>query len=175
MSFNNKESKSSLLRLSVTSENEEFAIFFCKYLMNATSEFYIETKTKKALNNVEKLKNKVDSVRSLFNTSISKYASATDEIYNLNPALKSKGTKPIKSQIDVQANTALLTSLITNLEMSKSTLNNQTPLFQIIDEPIAPLTKNSLNKTKATIIGGFLGFFFITSMLLTIAFFKNTI
>jgi uncharacterized protein involved in exopolysaccharide biosynthesis len=66
-----------------------------------------------------------------------------------------------KRQIDVQANTAILTQLVTNLEMAKVTLLKETPLIQIIDKPILPLMKETVSRILCLLIGTGLGFFSI--------------
>ena len=62
-------------------------------------------------------------------------------------------------QIDVQANTAILTQLVGNLELAKVTLRKETPLIQVIDRPILPLEKEKVGKLKSLILGGFLAGF----------------
>jgi uncharacterized protein involved in exopolysaccharide biosynthesis len=61
--------------------------------------------------------------------------------------------------VDVQANTAILTQLVGNLELAKVTLRKETPLVQIIDKPIYPLEKEKVSKLKSLILGGFLAGF----------------
>jgi len=89
-------------------------------------------------------------------------ANATDNVYNLNPAFNVKGAPSKKMQIDVQANTSILTNLVVQLELAKITLRKETPLIQLIDRPILPLQKQKFGKLKSIILGGFLtGFLFI--------------
>jgi uncharacterized protein involved in exopolysaccharide biosynthesis len=49
--------------------------------------------------------------------------------------------------------------LVKNLELSKITLLNKTPIINIIDEPILPLEEDKISKIVAGILGGFLGGF----------------
>jgi uncharacterized protein involved in exopolysaccharide biosynthesis len=49
--------------------------------------------------------------------------------------------------------------IVKNLELSKITLLNKTPIINIIDEPILPLKDNKMSKNASAFIGGFLGFF----------------
>lgn len=154
LSFSKKDSKSFFSIISVTGEDEYFTKILCENILQATSEFYIESKLKKNKQNVDKLQNQVDSIKNKFDRSLLTLAVANDKIFNLNPSLKSRGVEPSKSQINVQANTSLLTTLVSNLELAKANLYNETPLFQIIDKPILPLTKNSPNKLKLIILSG---------------------
>ena len=124
-----------------------------------TSEFYIETKSKKSRLNTEILQRQTDSIRSELNSAITGVATASDNVYNLNPALNVKRTPSTRRQVDVQANTAILTQLVAQLELSKVTLRKETPLIQVIDRPILPLEKEKAGKLKSLIIGGFLAGF----------------
>ena len=54
---------------------------------------------------------------------------------------------------------AMYLEIVKNLELSKITLLNQTPIINIIDEPILPLDEDKKSKTLAGLLGGFLGGF----------------
>ena len=126
---------------------------------------YIETKTKKAKYNYEILQKQTDSIRNELNLAITGVAQANDNTYNLNPALNVKRSTSAKRQVDVQANTAILTQLVANLEMAKVTLRKETPLIQIIDKPILPLRKERVSKINSIIVGGFISTFLCMSVL----------
>ena len=167
LSIMQKDKKVTILSIEVTSENEIFSKIFCESIAKETSNFYIETKSKKAKINVNVLQRQTDSVRNALNGAISGFANETDNVYNLNPAFNIKGAPSKKKQIDVQANTAILTNLVVQLELAKITLRKETPLIQIIDRPILPLTKEKFGKLKSIIVGGSLtGFLFILYLLM---------
>jgi hypothetical protein len=166
LSIMQKDKKVTILSIEVTSEDEQFSKIFCESIAKETSAFYIETKSKKARLNVNVLQRQVDSVRSELNGAITGVATETDNVYNLNPAFNIKGAPSKKKQIDVQANTAILTNLVVQLELAKITLRKETPLIQLIDKPILPLTKESFGKFKTLILGGFLAGFFMALYLI---------
>jgi hypothetical protein len=170
-----KDKKVSITSIEVISANENFSKIFCENLAKETSEYYVEIKSKKARLNVEILQHQVDSVRGQFNTSINEVATASDGIFNLNPALRSKGTQPAKRQVDLQINTTMLTSLVSNLEMSKMALRKETPLIQIIDRPIFPLEKEKVGKLKSLVLGGFLAGFLTVLYLVFTTLYKKMI
>ena len=151
-----KDKKVSITSIEVISESEKFAKEFCENLAKETSEFYIETKSKKSRLNNEILQKQTDSIRAELNNAITGVATASDNVYNLNPALNVKRTPSTRRQVDVQANTAILTQLVAQLEMSKVSLRKETPLIQVIDRPILPLEKEKVGKLKSLILGGFL-------------------
>ena len=138
-----KSKESVIPQISVTSENELFAKLFCENLLAGTSEFYIETKSKRAKKNLKKLEEQLDSVRHKYNNSLNSFATSSEILFNLNTANKIKSTTSLNRQIDVQSLAALLPSLIVNIENAKASLTNVTPLFQIIETPILPLPKEN--------------------------------
>ena len=154
-----KDKKVSIISLTVNTENELFSKLFCEQLLKETSDFYIETKSKKARLNVEILQHQADSIRAELNSAITGVAAATDDVYNLNPAFNVKSSPSRRRQVDVQANTAILTQLVAQLELSKVSLRKETPLVQLIDRPILPLQKEKLGRLKSLAIGSFLAGF----------------
>jgi len=159
LSIMQKDKKVTILSIEFTSENELFSKLFCENLANETSAYYIETKSKKAKLNVDVLQKQVDSVRVELNRAITGVATETDNLYNLNPSLNIKVAPSKKKQIDVQANTGVLTNLVVQLELAKITLRKETPLIQLIDTPILPLDKENFGKMKSIILGGIISIF----------------
>ena len=156
LSIMQKDKKVTILSIEVTSEDEKFSKIFCESIAKETSIFYIQTKSKKARINVDVLKSQVDSVRLKLNGAVTGVAAEADNVYNLNPAFNIRSAASKKKQIDVQANTAILTNLVVQLELAKITLRKETPLIQLIDKPILPLEKEKLGKLKSILIGVFL-------------------
>jgi uncharacterized protein involved in exopolysaccharide biosynthesis len=154
-----KDKKVSIISLTVKTENELFSKLFCEQLLKETSDFYIETKSKKSRLNVDILQHQADSIRAELNGAITGVAAASDNVYNLNPAYNVKRTPGTRRQVDVQANTAILTQLVAQLELSKVSLRKETPLVQLIDRPILPLEKDKVGRLKSLILGGFLAGF----------------
>ncbi len=151
-----KDKKVSIISLTVKTENQLFSKLFCEQLLKETSNFYIETKSKKSRLNVDILQKQADSIRAELNGAITGVAAASDNVYNLNPAYNVKKTPGTRRQVDVQANTAILTQLVAQLELSKVSLRKETPLVQLIDRPILPLEKDKVGRLRSLILGGFL-------------------
>jgi uncharacterized protein involved in exopolysaccharide biosynthesis len=170
-----KDKKVSITIIEVISFNEKFSKIFCENLAKETSEYYVEIKSKKARMNVEILQKQTDSIRAELNSAITGVATAADNVFNLNMAMNVKRTPGARRQVDVQANTAMLTSLVTNLEMSKMALRKETPLIQIIDRPIFPLEKEKVGKLKSLVLGGFLAGFLTVLYLVFTTLYKKMI
>lgn len=156
-----KDKKVSIINIDVASTNELFAKYFTEALAKEVSDFYIETKSQKARINMGILQKQTDSVRGELNSAITGVAVANDNTFGLNPALNVRRTPSARRQVDVQANTAILTELVKQSELAKVTLRRETPLIQIIDKPILPLEKERVGKAKGLVLGGFLAGFLV--------------
>ena len=162
-----KDKKVAIINIDVVSSNELFSKYFCEALAKQVSDFYVDTKSKKSRDNMLILERQTDSIRRELNGAITGVAVANDNTFNLNPALNVRRAPSARRQVDVQANTAILTELVKQSELAKVTLRNETPLIQIIDKPILPLPKEKFGKAKGILIGGFLsGFLTILYLLI---------
>jgi uncharacterized protein involved in exopolysaccharide biosynthesis len=159
LSVAQKDKKISIINIEVKSINELFSKAFTESIAQEVSSYYIEIKSKKARQNMEILQHQTDSIRAELNGAITGVAAAADNTFGLNPAMMVRKTPGTRRQVDVQANTAILTQLVTNLEMAKVSLRKETPLIQVIDKPILPLKKEKVGKLKSLILGGFLAGF----------------
>lgn len=151
-----KDKTIAIISIDVYSSNELFAKYFCEALAKQVSDFYVDTKSKKARMNMSVLEHQVDSIRGELNGAITGVAIANDNTFNLNPALNVRRAPSARRQVDVQANTAILTELVKQTELAKVSLRKETPLIQVIDRPILPLAKERLGKSKGIILGGIL-------------------
>lgn len=167
-------SKVNIINVRCESHSHYFSRHFPETLINEVSKYYIETKTKKAKINYDVLKHQTDSIRVELYNSIAGLASANDNIYGINPAFNIQRVPSARKQVDVQANTAILTELVKNLELARVNLLNNTPLVQIIDSPKYPLEEKKLRKLYGVLIGGFLGGIIILALLLSIKYFKES-
>lgn len=167
LSVSKADKKMSLIQVATTSINEAFSKDFTERLVQNVNNFYVETKTKKSLENLNVLQFQTDSVRKELNAAIGGVALAMDANPNSNPARRVLDVPSSRRQVDVQANQAILTELVKNLELARISLRQETPLIQVIDEPVLPLKKEHLGKAKGIVLGGIL-FGFLTVLALII-------
>jgi hypothetical protein len=166
LSVAQKDKKIAIISMDVSSTNELFAKYFCEALAKQVSDFYVTTKSKKARMNMAILQKQTDSIRGELNGAITGVAVANDNTFMLNPALNVKRAPSARRQVDVQANTAILTELVKQSELAKVTLRKETPLIQIIDRPILPLKKEKFGKAKGIVMGGLTAGFIIVLFLI---------
>lgn len=168
------EKKPSIIKVKVEAPNEVFAKVFNDNIVQNVNDFYIHTKTKKSLENVTILQQKVDSVKAVLNNNIYSAAAVVDATPNLNPTRQVQRIAPMqRSQFSAEANKNILIELVKNLELSKISLRKETPLIQVLDTPVFPLEITTVSKVKGAIIGGMIGFIFASIWLLVSRFFRN--
>jgi len=161
-----KDKKVAIGTITTQFTNELFSKYFTEALVKEVSDFYIETKSKKSRENMDVLERQTDSIRRALNGAITGVAVANDNTFNLNPALNVRRAPSARRQVDVQANTAILTELVKQSELAKVTLRKDTPLIQVIDKPILPLKKEKFGKAKGIAFGGILAGFLIVLILI---------
>lgn len=159
LTIDQKDKKLAITLITMKATDEYFAQQFTLALTKTVTDFYIDTKSKKAKENMAILNHQIDSIRGQLNGAITSVAVANDNTFALNPALNVKRVPSARRQVDVQANTAILTEIVKQAELAKVTLRKETPLIQIIDEPILPLPKEEFGKVKGIALGTVLASF----------------
>jgi len=151
------DKKLSAIQVDVKSADEIFAKTFNDALVKNVNQFYVNTKTKKTLANVQILQHKTDSVRAVMNGAIYNAVAVADATPNLNPTRQVQRVAPAqRAQFSAETNKAILSSLVQNLEMSKVSLMKETPLLEVIDMPVYPLSVYKVGKLFAIAIGAFI-------------------
>jgi Uncharacterized protein involved in exopolysaccharide biosynthesis len=152
-----RSKKLSIGDITFVSENEDLSKLFVENLIRETTDFYVYTKTKVSRDNYMKLLHQADSVKAIFNGAVAARASQADAVPNAVRQVASVGV--VRSQSNMQVAGATYAEMIKNLEVMKMTINQETPLVQVIDAPTYPLEKQRLGKAKGILIGGFAGGF----------------
>lgn len=153
LSVTKPDKKLSIIIVDVKSYDELFAKAFANKIVENVNTFFVQTKTKKSSENIKILKHQADSVRRVLNSAISGVANALDAAPNASPEMLSLRVPSQKRQIDVQASTAVYSEIMKNLEVSRISLNKETPLIQLIDMPVLPLDNNRILKVIGTATG----------------------
>jgi hypothetical protein len=168
-----QDNKTPFKTIEILNDNQIFAKEFCENIIFETSNFYNKQKIEKEKLNIDLIQKRIDSIRIVVNSGLDEVALAGDQIFNLNPSLNIRKTNGAKKQFIVQSNTAILNSLITNLESMKVTSLKETPLFQIIELPEYPLDKETQNIFRIFIISFFIGSVLAVSYFLLYRYIKN--
>jgi hypothetical protein len=157
------DKKLDFVEVKTRSRDEVFSKLFTERLVVTATNFYVETKTQRSRNIVDKLQAQADSILDQLNKTTVRAAVVRD--VNLNP---SRELAQIGSSFATRDEAILMTmyaEVAKNLEISKTTLGQDTPIIQVVDSPIFPLKKVKLGKLLGLIIGGFLAAFIVFLLL----------
>jgi uncharacterized protein involved in exopolysaccharide biosynthesis len=146
-----------LITLSFTSSNQEFAKEFVEILIDQMSKMYISHQTAMANNTLDFLKDRSDSVFLELEIAEQEFAKVKDINQRIIKATGRLRELQLMRKVEV-LNTMYL-EIVKNLELSKITLLDKTPIINIIDEPILPLQDHKMSTILAGLLSGFLGFF----------------
>ena len=147
----------------VEAGDEILAKAIVEQLVKNGIKYYVEYRSKKSRENVAILQKQTDSVESLLTGNIVSIAASND--LNVNPIKQIARARVQRKQVDVQVTSQVYGELLKQLELSKISLRKETPLIQIIDEPILPLQKKKLGRFKGLILFGILGMFLSVTFL----------
>lgn len=153
-----QDEESNVFEIITTSKNQTFSFYFTQYIVEETTAFYVATKTKIAKQNLDMLYHEADSLNNLMGKAMLSTSISQDQVFNLNPSYQINRTPIQKNQAQVSVLATAYGEVIKNLEIAKITLQKETPLIQIIDNPRNPLKAKKVRKIYALLGGGILGF-----------------
>lgn len=169
ISISRLDKKVSIYELNITSKDEKFSYLFSNYLLNKTTEFYIDIKVGNIKKNIQRLESRADSLLILLDKKTYMAAEASSQLLNVNKAIPNLPSNAEIVSRNKNIQTAVYTNLIQNLELNKTTLLQHTPVFQNLDTPEFPLKINKASKFLYLIGGLLIGFL----LSLLIVFFKS--
>jgi hypothetical protein len=156
MDVSKPNKKTNIISVTITSKDEQFSKLFVENISKVVSDFYINYKTKKAKDNISILQNRADSVKNILYQKEYELANFKDKNQNL---IKNESyLTQARLQRDVEILDIMNSEIIKNLELAKLTLLHNTPLIQIVDNPVLPLERKKLRKKYGILIFGALGF-----------------
>jgi hypothetical protein len=149
------DKKLSFISVVCVSGNETFSKVFTERLVKESVDFYVRTKTKRSQANVDILQTKADSLIRLLNQKT--YTAAEQADINQNPIRRMASVSSEVASRDKMILQTVYGEVVKNLELSRMSMAQETPIIQVIDSPILPLEKVKFGKLKGLIIGGFFG------------------
>lgn len=137
MKIDTKGKGTSLIDVTLISENELFSKYFLEALVDEVSKYYISLKTYRSKLYLEFIQKRTDSVKNAYMASLFGRANFSDA--NLNPILQTNIVPGERKQTDVVVLRETYIGLVKNLESARTSLLQDTPLFQYLDQPVLPL------------------------------------
>jgi hypothetical protein len=148
------DKKLSFFEATVTMHNEALAQVFTTRLIDQATRFYIDTKTKRQRNNVNRLQARADSIGLILNQRTYSASQANNIMLDVNPAYPTANVGVELKQRDKLVLQTIYAEIVKNLEISRTMLIQETPTFQVVDEPEFPLKKNRTGYLISIIYGG---------------------
>jgi uncharacterized protein involved in exopolysaccharide biosynthesis len=136
------------------SKNEELSKQLLDNLYINLGNYYTNKTIKKQLQNYNLIKKRADSLQVLLYNKEELGAEAYDRTFK---SIKMQGKVEVqRSKRDIEMIGLMYSEVIKNLEVAKFSLDNQTPVFQLIDSPTYPLKIEKLGKLISLILGSIL-------------------
>jgi hypothetical protein len=174
-SVSKPDKKASFIEVKSMMEDEMLSKFFSERLVKIATQRYVDSKIKTKAMNVNMLQRKADSLAAVLNNKTYSAAASQQSLIDANPALRSV---PIAAEITTRDKTMAATifgEVIKNLEISKTMLNQETPVIQMVDQSTLPLFKERVGKLKSLVLGGVLAGFLTVLFLIGSRFLKTLI
>lgn len=165
LSVGKPDKKLGFFEMQVTSRNETFSKIFCERLLKITTDFYVSTKTRRLVTNVTRLQRRADSLGAMLDQRTYSAAEASQLLLDANPAYSSPSVTAEISTRNKFIQSTVYAEIIKNLEVSKTSLIQETPTVQIVDNPELPLKKNRI-KPVSSAAGGLMITMFLATLIL---------
>ncbi|MFN5375162.1 MAG: hypothetical protein ACK492_02270 [Chitinophagaceae bacterium] len=167
------DKKASLVDVRAIMVDEKLSYLFSKNLVSIAIEKFVQSKIKVKAANVKMLQDRADSLGRMLNIKTYAAASSQQSLIDANPAIRSA---PIGAEISAREKTmvgTIFAEVVKNLEISKTILNQETPVIQMVDLSSMPLRRVKVSKLNSLLIGGILMFLFTSMALLIMRWYKS--
>lgn len=152
--------KGTIIKVAIEGTNPVFAKLMTDRIIDESKSFYITIKTNTAQKNVNRLERISDSLLALLNNKT--YEAAGAVVLDANPALKSIHVPSELKMRDKTVIGGLYSEVTKNLELSRISLSQQTPVIQILDKPYFPLIDKRKGIFFLVVIATIVSLLFIT-------------
>lgn len=129
---------SGVIRLTANTRAADVSYLILNEVYHALQDFYVKKAVEQQQLSVDRLEMKADSVRNALYAKERELARWSDR--SLSLLLSEDNIKVKRLDRDIQILNVMYAETIRNLETATFLLENQTPIFQVIDKPLKPLT-----------------------------------
>lgn len=157
---------SGIMYVSFEFSDEDFAKDFVKGIYGELSNFYSISAIKSLQNNYDLISNREDSLKRELQVVEDQVATTIDNNFQVNKFVGKIGENRLRRKLEIL--NLFYAEVIKNKEIAKFNLDQERPVFQVVDEPMLPLEAKFKSKIVYSLLGGF-GF-----MLICISFLIST-
>lgn len=136
-------SKNGIVEVNYKSISEAFSKKYLDNLFQTISEYYISKSNQKQRETYDIVMYYNDSLQTALRKTESEWAILSDK--NVFKTKKKGRLNELRKTHELEALNAAYIESVKNLELAKFNLINQTPILQLIDQPVFPLKENKTN------------------------------
>lgn len=158
------DKKLGFFKVNINTKDEALSKLIGERIIKIATDFYVNTKVGRLKNNISKLEKRTDSITALLNYRTSQITESNKLLLNLNPSEVAARVSSEISQRDKIILSTIYTELVKNLEISKTSLIQETPTIQIVDSPVFPLETIQIKWYEGLFMGlliSFMGILFL--------------
>jgi len=149
------DTKASFIEVRTSTPDEKLSMLITERLVKIAANKYVQAKTLIKAQNVASMQKRADSLSAILNSKTISAATSRQNFIDINPAMK---LAPIKAEITEREKalaSTIFAEVTKNLEISKTLLNQETPVIQVVDQSFYPLEVIKTSKIKFALISGF--------------------
>jgi hypothetical protein len=165
LSIAKPDKKLNFFEITVSCRDEKLSALFAQRLLQIAADFYITSKTGRLRRNIERLQQRADSLEAILDRKTFRAAQATEQLIDINPSYSTGTASAEITSRNKFIQSTIYGEIVKNLEVSRSTLIQETPTFQVVDTPEFPLKKNQLHWILLLILGAVGGILFASVVL----------
>lgn len=153
------DKKSGVISISVKMPDPIVAAGLAKYSMEYLTEYVTDYRTEKSKQDVDFLGRKVAAARGEFYGDQARKARYADQFALPTMRLQSADIQRERIESEYKLSSTVYNELLKKFEEAKIKLQQETPVFQILEPPVAPTLKSEPKKSIILLASAFLGFF----------------
>ena len=165
------DKKSGVISISAKMPDPVMAAEIANYAMNYLTNYVTDYRTEKVKQEVDFLGRKVAAAKGEFYRDQSKKASYADRFSAPTIRLQAADVQRERLESEYKLSSSVYNELLKKYEEAKIKLQEETPIFQVLDPPVVPNLKSEPKKSIILLASVFLGFFL--SIIFTLIFRKN--
>jgi uncharacterized protein involved in exopolysaccharide biosynthesis len=139
-----------------------------KYVMKYLTDYVTDYRTEKSKQDVDFLGRKVASARGEFYGDQARKARYADQFALPTMRLQSADIQRERIESEYKLSSTVYNELLKKYEEAKIKLQQETPVFQVLEPPVAPTLKSEPKKSIILLASAFTGFFFSVIIALVI-------
>jgi uncharacterized protein involved in exopolysaccharide biosynthesis len=167
----NIDKKSGVINITVKMPDPVVAAGLAKYVMKYLTDYVTDYRTEKSKQDVDFLGRKVASARGEFYGDQARKARYADQFALPTMRLQSADIQRERIESEYKLSSTVYNELLKKYEEAKIKLQQETPVFQVLEPPVAPTLKSEPKKSIILLASAFTGFFF--SVIVALAIRKN--